>query len=70
MPRATVTLDLDRTIGTVDPMIFGQYLEHVQPDDRCIYGAIIDEESPHVDERGFRTDVIAAVRELEVPIVR
>ena len=70
MPRATVTLDLDRIIGTVDPMIFGQYLEHVQPGDRCIYGAILDDESSHVDERGFRTDVIAAVQELDVPIVR
>lgn len=70
MPHATVTPDLSRPIGSFDPMIFGQYLEHVQPEDRCIYGAIVDEDSSHVDALGYRTDVIEAIRVLEVPVVR
>src|SRR5690606_17374180 len=51
-------------------MIFGQYLEHVQPEDKCIYGAIVDEPSELTDGEGFRVDVIEAVQELAVPVVR
>lgn len=68
--QAIISIDTARTVGTIDPMIFGQYLEHVQPDDKCIYGAIVDEPSDLTDDDGFRTDVIAAVRELDVPVVR
>lgn len=68
--QATVFIDTSTSTGTIDPMIFGQYLEHVQPDDRCIYGAIVDEPSALTDDDGFRTDVIDAVRSLNAPIVR
>lgn len=68
--RARVTIDAGRVVGVVDPMIYGQYLEHVQPEDRCIYGAVLDEGSPLADAHGYREDVVAAVRELDVPVVR
>jgi alpha-N-arabinofuranosidase len=68
--KATISIDTTRTIGTIDPMIFGQYLEHVQPEDKCIYGAIVDEPSELTDGEGFRVDVIEAVQELAVPVVR
>lgn len=70
MIQASVRIDHSRTLGTIDPMIYGQYLEHVQPEHHCIYGAIVDEPSSLTDERGYRHDVIAAVRELGVPVVR
>lgn len=70
MQKATIVVDTSATVGTIDPMIFGQYLEHVQPDDACIYGAIVDEPSDLTDDEGFRIDVIDAVRELDVPVVR
>jgi alpha-N-arabinofuranosidase len=70
VPRATVSVDLRRVVGTADPMIFGQYLEHVEPVDACIYGAILDEGSPLADPAGIRQDVVAAVRELRAPVVR
>lgn len=70
MIRAHVTVDYQRELGVVDPMIYGQYLEHVQSEHHCIYGAIVDDPSPLTDERGYRTDVIEAVRELDVPVVR
>jgi alpha-N-arabinofuranosidase len=63
-------LDLGRVTGTADPMIYGQYLEHVNPDDNCIYGAVVDEGSPLSDAEGYRRDVIEAVKELQVPVVR
>lgn len=47
--------------------IFGQFIEHFH---RQVYGGIYDPESPFSDESGLRKDVIAALRELRVPIVR
>jgi alpha-N-arabinofuranosidase len=64
---ATIKLDLDRAIGTVDRRIFGGFAEHLG---RCIYGGIYDEGSPLSDEQGYRRDVIEAVRALRVPVLR
>ena len=50
-----------------NPMIFGAFLEHF---DNQVYGGIFSPGSPLSDEDGFRKDVIEAVRELKVPIVR
>ena len=49
------------------PMIFGQFIEHF---DRQVYGGIFCPGNPLSDEDGFRTDVIEAMKELKVPIVR
>ncbi len=70
MVTVRVALDLTRVIGDADPMIYGQYLEHLAPEERCIYGAVLDEGSPFADTWGFRRDAIEAVRELGVPVVR
>src|SRR5207302_7031077 len=64
---ARIRVDLDRTIGNVDRRIFGAFIEHLG---RCIYGGIFDEGSPLSDARGFRTDVLDAVRPLRIPILR
>ena len=48
-------------------MIFGQFIEHFH---RQIYGGIFEPGSPLSDEKGFRLDVIDAMKELKVPIVR
>ena len=48
-------------------MIFGQFLEHFH---HQIYGGIFDPGSKFSDQQGLRKDVIAAVRELQVPVVR
>src|SRR5262249_60554560 len=64
---AQIKIDLERKIGTVDPRIFGNFIEHIG---RCIYGGIFEEGSPLSDERGFRTDVLEAVRPLRVPVLR
>ena len=48
-------------------MIFGGFLEHFG---KQIYGGVYDPGSPLSDNEGFRTDVINALNELEVPIIR
>jgi alpha-N-arabinofuranosidase len=51
-------------------MIFGQFIEHFH---RQIYGGIFTdgkESSELLDEHGFRKDVIEALKELKIPIVR
>ena len=50
-----------------DPMIFGQFLEHFH---RQVYGGVFSPGSPLADEHGFRIDVIEALDELKIPIVR
>ena len=50
-----------------NPMIFGSFLEHFSTQ---IYGGIFDPGNPLSDEDGFRVDVIEALREIKVPIVR
>lgn len=66
-PSARIKIDVDRTIGTVDPMIFGNFAEHLG---RMIYGGIYEEGSPLSDPNGFRKDVMEAVKGLNVSILR
>ena len=65
--QARIKIDLDRTIGTVDPLMFGNFAEHLG---RMIYGGIYDEKSPLSDQAGFRRDVLEAVKGLGVSILR
>jgi alpha-N-arabinofuranosidase len=62
-----IRVDLDRVIGRVDRRMFGAFIEHLG---RCIYGGIVDEGSPLADARGFRTDVLEAVKGLRPPVLR
>ena len=66
-PKATVRIDTDAPLVVYSPMIFGGFLEHFN---KQVYGGIFDPGSPLSDERGFRTDVIAALKELKVPVMR
>ena len=56
-----------RTLGTIDPKLFGGFVEHLG---RCVYGGLYDEGSPRSDERGFRTDVLALLRDLRLGVLR
>ena len=64
---AAVTIDPQRGSKPYNRMIFGQFLEHFH---RQVYGGVFDPGSPLADADGFRTDVIEALRELRVPVVR
>jgi len=65
--KACIKLDPERRIGRIDRKIYGNFIEHLS---RCIYGGIYEEGSPLSDERGFRRDVLEAVRGLNVSILR
>ncbi|MEI9972994.1 MAG: hypothetical protein WDO73_13590 [Ignavibacteriota bacterium] len=54
-------------IGDIDPMIYGNFIEHLG---RCIDGGIFEEKSPLSDTNGFRRDVMDAVRKLSVSQLR
>ena len=65
--KTSLILDRDYKIGEVDRRLFGSFIEHLG---RAIYGGIYEPGHPEADERGFRRDVLALVRELGVPVVR
>ena len=62
-----IKVDLDRRLSSIDPNIFGGFIEHLG---RCIYGGIYAPGSPLADEQGLRTDVMNALRRLQIPILR
>src|SRR5688500_2742056 len=64
---ATITFDLENVVGDVAPTIFGGFAEHMG---RCIYGGIYDPENPHANDRGLRSDVLAALREQRYTVIR
>jgi alpha-L-arabinofuranosidase len=66
-PRAILNIDPGAPKLTYSPMIFGGFLEHFGDQ---VYGGIFDPDSPLSDGKGFRRDVVAALRELRTPIVR
>lgn len=65
--HARIKIDIDRTIGQVDKNIYGNFVEHLG---RCVYGGIYEEDSKLSDKKGFRKDVMAAVKDLKPTVVR
>jgi alpha-L-arabinofuranosidase len=66
-PQARIKIDIDRTIGEVHPHLFGNFAEHLG---RMIYGGVYEEGSPLADKDGYRKDVMDAVKQLNVSILR
>jgi alpha-N-arabinofuranosidase len=64
---ATISVDVRRQIDTIDKNIYGGFIEHLG---RCIYDGIYEPRSPLSDERGFRKDVMKAIRRLSPPNIR
>ncbi len=65
--KASITINTDVEAKPYNPMIFGGFLEHFG---KQIYGGVFDPGSPLSDDKGFRTDVIEALNELKVPVIR
>ncbi|MCY2950468.1 MAG: alpha-N-arabinofuranosidase [Planctomycetota bacterium] len=65
--QAIVTINTDAPSKPYSPMIFGGFLEHF---DNQIYGGVFEPGSPLADKQGFRTDVIGALKEMKVPVIR
>ena len=78
---AKIKIDVDRTIGEIDPKIYGVFMEPIHfsgrrmglPDTvsfNTLYGNLYDPSSPLADENGFRQDYIDAMRELKITNMR
>ena len=66
-PQAVLAIDTDAPSIAYSPLVFGGFLEHFHTQ---VYGGIFEPGSPLSDEKGFRRDVVAALKELKVPIIR
>ncbi|KAI0161550.1 glycoside hydrolase superfamily [Xylariaceae sp. FL1272] len=62
-----IEVDATKRLSEIDPMTYGGFTEHMG---RCIYGGIYDPNNPLSDTNGFRKDVVEALRELDVPVIR
>ncbi len=65
--KARIKLDTERIISPIDPKIYGNFAEHLG---RCIEGGIFEEGSPLSDSRGYRKDVMQAIKDLHVTQMR
>ncbi|MEW5717162.1 MAG: alpha-N-arabinofuranosidase [Chloroflexota bacterium] len=67
MEATRLTLHTQFQIGKVDPRIFGGFLEHMG---RAVYEGVYDPICAHADAQGFRTDVLGALRRLNMTALR
>jgi len=65
--EVVVAIDTSAPSKPYSPMLFGGFIEHFH---RQIYGGLFEPGSPLADENGFRKDVIEAMKELKLPVVR
>ena len=65
--NATIEISKDVKSDPYNPMIFGGFIEHFH---HQVYGGIFDPGSPFSDKKGFRLDVIEALKELKLPVMR
>ena len=65
---ATLTLRADQPGPVINKNIYGHFAEHLG---RCIYeGLWVGEDSPIPNTRGLRNDVVAALKNLNIPVLR
>jgi alpha-N-arabinofuranosidase len=67
MKSSTVHLHSKIQVASVDPRIFGGFLEHMG---RAVYQGVYDPESAHADEDGCRADVLDSLKRLRMTAMR
>lgn len=68
MASVRLTLHAGTPGPVIDPHIFGHFAEHLG---RCIYdGLWVGEKSPVPNTRGWRNDLVAALKQIRVPNLR
>lgn len=66
--QANVTVNADQLSGKISRHIYGHFAEHLG---RCIYEGIwVGEDSSIPNTRGIRNDVLEALRNLSIPVLR
>jgi alpha-N-arabinofuranosidase len=58
--RAAGTVHSGYVIGTIDPRLYGSFVEHLG---RAVYTGIYEPDHPTADKNGMRKDVIDLVKE-------
>ena len=65
---ATIRIDETKPLGRIAPEIYGHFSEHLG---RCIYeGIFVKPDSGIPNVNGMRTDVVEALKEIRVPVLR
>ncbi|QYM77737.1 alpha-N-arabinofuranosidase [Horticoccus luteus] len=68
VPHADLTLRADEPGAVINRNIYGHFAEHLG---RCIYEGIwVGPDSPIPNTRGIRNDVVAALKQLQIPVLR
>ena len=63
-----ISLDVTKEGNIIPKEIYGQFSEHLG---QCIYGGLwVGENSQIPNEQGYRKDVLQALKELHVPVLR
>ncbi len=63
-----IVIHADRAKGTINRNIYGHFSEHLG---RCIYeGLWVGEDSPIPNTDGIRNDVLQALKQLQIPVLR
>ncbi|MDR0497539.1 MAG: alpha-N-arabinofuranosidase [Treponema sp.] len=65
--NASLTLHKEFSVGETDKRLFGSFIEHLG---RAVYTGIYEPGHPQADNNGFRKDVAALVRELDISVIR
>lgn len=66
--EVTVTMKAQENPQTINPEIYGQFAEHLGT---CIYGGLwVGEDSKVPNTNGYRNDVLQALKDLKVPVMR
>ena len=64
----TLYINENKKLGHINPEIYGHFSEHLG---RCIYeGLYVGENSEIPNVNGMRTDVVEALKEMKVPVLR
>src|SRR5450631_3933818 len=67
-PAASIGLDATKPGPVINKNIYGQFSEHLG---HCIYEGIwVGPDSPIPNTKGYRNDVLAALKQLQVPQLR
>lgn len=68
MGNILLKIDTNKRLNTINPLLYSSFAEHLG---RCIYSGLwVGEKSGIKNEAGLRVDSLAALKELEIPVLR
>ncbi|MGC6769351.1 alpha-N-arabinofuranosidase [Enterococcus sp. LJL51] len=67
MNESIIKVRKDFLVGEISPRLFGSFVEHMGS---VVYTGIFEPGHPQADENGFRQDVLALIKELNLGVIR